>query len=172
MRIYWLLGFPGHFLASLVLSDLQVKLVPVMPCALCTPQILYRLSRSSYSNLNDPHPLPPQRFCILSHSTYSNLNRLTAGEIAWLSFVQKTGQKNHIFIFFKDLKPPIIGLLVGTLMWYDPSSGRRVLDTKSILGFSIGQLPAASCQGYALILSLISHQRTALKVFQLGNTSL
>ena len=63
-----------------------------MPCALCTPQILYRLSRSSYSNLNDPDPLPPQRFCIVSHSTYSNLKRLPAGEIA----VQKIHQQSNI----------------------------------------------------------------------------
>ena len=41
-----------------VSSDLQVKSVSVLPCGLCTPPILYRLSRSSYSNLNDP--LPPQ----------------------------------------------------------------------------------------------------------------
>ena len=89
MNRLWDLYEFSDFLAPLVLSDLQVKLVPVMPCALCTPQILYRLSRSSYSNLNDPDPLPPQRFCIVSHSTYSNLKRRPAGGIAWLSFVQK-----------------------------------------------------------------------------------
>ena len=95
------------FLAPLVLSDLQVKLVPVLPCALCTPQILYRLSRSSYSNLNDPDPLPPQRFCILSHSTYSNLKRLPAGEIAcWLSSVQKIHrQQSHLC---KELRSKIL----------------------------------------------------------------
>ena len=41
-----------------VSSDLQVKSVSVLPCGLCTPPILYRLARLSYSNLNDP--LPPQ----------------------------------------------------------------------------------------------------------------
>ena len=92
MNRLWDLYEFSDFLAPLVLSDLQVKLVPVMPCALCTPQILYRLSRSSYSNLNDPDPLPPQRFCIVSHSTYSNLKRLPAWEIASLSSVQKIHQ--------------------------------------------------------------------------------
>ena len=46
MNRLWDLNEFSDFLAPLVLSDLQVKLVPVMPCALCTPQILYRLSRA------------------------------------------------------------------------------------------------------------------------------
>ena len=48
-----------------------------------------------------------------------------------------------------DLKSSIIGFASGwvhTLMWYDPSWGRRVLDTKSILGFGSEQLAAADAK--------------------------
>ena len=67
------------------------------------------LARSSYSNLNDPHPLPPQRFCILYHSTYSNLKRRTAGEIAQPSSVQKLQQKSNLRRPEIKKPPTIIG---------------------------------------------------------------